>query len=167
MRTLFHAAIGLSISLGAGAAILGFATSPSDAMQQAANGNGSPYYGRWTVNEEDPKFSSRGREYKNIDIAPCGKDFCGVSVSDSGACGKVLFRFLSKNRNADQLNGHGKWGTAKKNVVIYHWEDDETPPTRGLQIYLGDGYNFGDRGGNMPMYEAPYKRTGVAYCKAK
>ena len=42
----------------------------------------SPYYGRWTVDEEKPVFTARGRLYKTIDVAPCGKDFCGVSVND-------------------------------------------------------------------------------------
>ena len=75
----------------------------------AAAAPARPYWGRWTVAEDSPVFSSRGREYKTIDIAPCGKDFCGVSVADNGKCGAVLFRFLMKRADGQrELRGHGK-----------------------------------------------------------
>ena len=126
----------------------------------------SPYFGRWTVADKDAPFSARGREYKMFDIAPCGKDFCGVSVAPNGKCGPTLFRFLSKNRNADELKGHGKWGTARKNVMIFPWrEDDKAPPM--LQLYLGEGYDFGERSSNMPKFDAGYRKLGAARCTAR
>lgn len=129
----------------------------------------SPYYGRWIVSEERPVFTARGREYKTIDIAPCGNDFCGVSVADKGQCGPVLFRFLGKRANADEwLKGHGKWGKDRKNVVIYSYDDDSTKPiTRTLELYLGEGYDFGERSDNMPKFHANYQKTGAARCKAR
>lgn len=161
MNSLFQSAAALSISLCVGAMI----STPDTAVAASDASNGSTYYGRWTVDDPEARFSTKGREYKTIDIAPCGKDFCGVSVGDSGTCGKPLFRFLSKNRNAETLKGHGKWGTAKKNVVIYNWETDTRE--RQLLLFVGDGYDFGDRGGNMPQYEATYRRWGSATCTAK
>ena len=85
---------------------------------------------------EKPVFSSRGREYKTIDIAPCGKDFCGVSVADNGRCGPTLFRFLMKRANGEtELRGHGKWGGARKNVLIWLFDSDDAH--KGMQVYLG------------------------------
>ncbi len=147
MKALFHSIAALSIGLWAGVPAL--AAVPS------------PYYGRWTVNEAKPVFTTKGRMYKTIDIAPCGKDFCGVSVGDKGECGPVLFRFLMKHADAEELQGHAKWGTATKNVVIYA---RNVPP---LELYLGDGYDFGDRSGNMPKFHGEYKRIGNARCLAR
>ena len=61
----------------------------------AAYAEESHYFGRWTVSDDKPAFSAKGKLYKTFDVAPCGKDFCGISVSDSGSCGETLFRFLS------------------------------------------------------------------------
>lgn len=130
----------------------------------------SPYYGRWTVADERPAFTAKGREYKTFDMAPCGNDFCGVSVGAGGRCGAVLFRFLGhRARDADsQLQGHARWGTARKNVVIYSYEPGEgQAAARMLNLYLGDGYDFGERGGSMPKFRAQYKRIAAAQCKAR
>ena len=144
-----------------------FAAAPAAAAGGAAPAT-SPYYGRWTVSEERPVFSSRGREYKTIDVAPCGRDFCGVSVADNGACGPTLFRFLSKRASGEgELRGHGKWGAAKKNVLIYTYSDDTVPGGNGLQVYLGDGYDFGERSENMPKFEATYRPVGQSRCRAR
>lgn len=157
---LFHRLAGLSIMLAA-------ATTASAASAPAS----SRYYGRWAVADERPVFTARGREYKTIDIAPCGKDFCGVSVSDNGRCGAVLFRFLghrARDEDAQDLRGHGKWGSARKNVLIYAFDDGESPaPKRQIGLYLGEGYDFGERGGSMPKYHADYARTGAAKCTAR
>ena len=112
MKGLFHSIAVLSIGVlaaqGAGAATAS-----------------SPYYGRWTVNEDKPVFTAKGRQYQTIDIAPCGKDFCGVSVGEKGQCGPVLFRFLARHASGEtQLRGHAKWGDQTKNVQIGTWEMD-------------------------------------------
>ncbi len=147
-----------------------FALAPAVALAAPAPAS-SLYYGRWTVSEDRPVFTPRGREYKTIDVAPCGKDFCGVSVTDGGRCGPVLFRFLghrAKDGSDDYLRGHGKWGAAKKNVVIYSYDDtDAQPVKRSLELYLGDGYDFGERSDNMPKFHANYSRSGKALCKAR
>ena len=130
----------------------------------------SPYFGRWTVNEAKPVFTAKGRMYKTIDIAPCGKDFCGVSVGDKGQCGPVLFRFLMKRAGGgDGLYGHAKWGTQTKNVQIATWETDpkDWPGGRELDLYVGDGHDFGDRSDNMPKFHGEYKRIGTARCLAR
>jgi hypothetical protein len=54
------------------------------AVPAAAGPASSLYYGRWTVSEDKPVFTARGRLYKTIDVARCGRDFCGVSVDDGG-----------------------------------------------------------------------------------
>ncbi len=147
MRFLSHATSRLSISLGAALTLLGLASAD---IAVAAAPAASPYFGRWTVEDREAPFSSRGIEYKSVDIAPCGNDFCGVSVSPQGRCGATLFRFLSRNRNAEMLKGHGKWGSQRKNVVIYTFEG-ETPGSTMLQLFLGDGYNLGGREGNAQI----------------
>ena len=161
MPTLSQSLVRLSIIAAAGAGVFA-ATAPASAGRAT-----STYYGRWTVSEERPVFTARGRQYKTIDIAPCGKDFCGVSVDDNGRCGAVLFRFLGIHANVDTLKGHGKWGDETKNVVIYSYGTPEAGQPAGFELYLGDGYNLGGRSGNMPKFHTEYKRVGNARCVAK
>lgn len=156
MKALFHSVAALSIGLFAGVPAL--AAGPS------------PYYGRWTVNEDKPMFTAKGQMYRTIDIAACGKDFCGVSVGAKGQCGPVLFRFLAKHAGGnDTLHGHAKWGTQTKNVQIASWELDskDWPGGREIDLYVGDGHDFGDRSENMPKFHGEYKRIGTARCVAR
>jgi hypothetical protein len=160
MTTLFHRTALMSIGLAA----------LSLAAPAAGEAAGSPFWGRWKVTSdgEAPVFSSRGRDYKTIDIAPCGKDFCGVSVKDNGQCGPVLFRFLMKRAKGDEeLRGHGKWGTGRKNVLIWLFDGETDGGHQRMQLYLGEGYDFGERSANMPKFDATYRHTGAAKCKAR
>jgi hypothetical protein len=139
--------------------------SATSAAAVSASTSKSPYYGRWTVEEDNPVFTSRGRLYKTIDVAPCGRDFCGVSVDESGRCGVALFRFMGKSAGGvDELRGRGKWGDAKKNIVIYAAQGEEIEGGRYFEIYLGDGHDFGERSGNMPKFHANYRHMGEAKC---
>jgi hypothetical protein len=164
MSILSHFQSRLSIGLLIGALAIAGAGA-GQTLAAAASAKPSPYFGRWTVDEDRPVFTVRGRAYKTIDVAMCGKDFCGVSVDAKGQCGATLFRFLGKRLYADRLQGHGKWGDAKKNVVIYNNDNPETPIADGFGLYLGDGYNFGDRSDNMPKFHALYRRLGGAKCR--
>ncbi len=162
MKALSHSIAKLSMMVFA---IAGAAASAGAAVP-------SPYYGRWTVGEDHSAFTARGRQYKAIDIAPCGKDFCGVSLDENGRCGAVLFRFLTRHADGSEtLYGHGRWGTAIKNIQIDTGEGEEAPAgqpaIRTMSLYLGDGHSFGDRSTNMPKFHAEYRRTGAAVCKAR
>jgi hypothetical protein len=138
------------------------------ASSTSVSAGASPYFARWTVSEERPVFTARGRMYKTIDIARCGRDFCGVSVNDSGLCGPTLFRFLMSHAGGeDSLRGHGKWGEARMNVMLDNYEDDEAPGGRRVEIYLGKGYDFGERSDNMPKFHAAYRKAGAARCTAR
>ena len=157
MRALFHCIAALSIGV---LAAQGAAAAPAS----------SPYYGRWTVNEAKRLFTAKGLQYKVIDVAPCGKDFCGVSVGSKGQCGPVLFRFLAKHADGEStLFGHAKWGNAIKNVQIATWEPkaEDWPGGRKMDLYVGDGYDFGERSENMPRFHGEYKRIGNARCTAR
>jgi hypothetical protein len=126
------------------------------------------YVGRWTVSDDKPAFSARGLLYRTIDIAPCGKDFCGVSVGKNGTCGPTLFRFLAKTVAKGQgLIGHGRWGNAVKNVEIWAAFEKESRGGRYLSLNLGDGHDFGERSGNMPKFSADYSPAGQAHCVAR
>ncbi len=162
MIVLSHYRSRLSIRSAALGLVLAVAvTSPATAAAP-----GSPYYARWTVSDEEAVFSSKGAPYKSIDIAPCGKDFCGVSVGAGGTCGPTLFRFLSKRKSGEErLRGHGRWGKLKKNVEIDLYRDEAIPGGRMLDINLGDGHDFTGRDGSMPKYSASYKPIGEARCK--
>jgi hypothetical protein len=121
------------------------------------------YFGRWTVKDEDPKFSTKGKLYKTFDVAPCGKDFCGVSVGDKGTCGKTLFRFLTIHARDYSLKGHGLWGKTKKNLQIAYVIPGNEPSY--IFIGLGDGeMDITGREGSVPTFEANYKRAGQAKC---
>jgi hypothetical protein len=168
MKRLSHSKVRLSMQLlgtaAVAAAALGFTTMASSAP---SGSSGSPYFGRWQVNEPDSRFSARGRAYKIIDIAPCGHDFCGVSVSDNGQCGQTLFRFLSAHRDGStRLLGHAVWGTGKKDITIDAY-DAEAPETTTLELYIGNGHDFGERGGSMPMFNAAYDKHGAAQCRSR
>jgi hypothetical protein len=163
MTRLFHRASRLSMLMLGLAAPLAV-----PAAAGAAAATSSPYYGRWTVSEDRPVFTTRGRQYKTIDIAACGNDFCGVSVSEAGACGPTLFRFLSRNAHGESaLHGHGRWGQVKKNVQITTWPDQDSPGGKVIEVYLGDGYDFGERSDNMPKFHAMYRPAGAARCRAR
>jgi len=157
MPTFSHSITRLSI-LGL-AALAGTALiAPARATAAAV----SPYYGRWTVAEDRPIFTARGRLYKTIDVASCGRDFCGVSVDDRGKCGAVLFRFLARHADGtDMLRGRAKWGDTQKNVEIYASIDGTD---RSFELSLGDGHDFGERSGSMPKFHGSYRRLGAARC---
>jgi hypothetical protein len=146
-------------------AALGISAAASSTVQPT---NSSPYYGRWTVSEERPVYTARGRVYKTIDIAPCGRDFCGVSVADNGACGATLFRFLGSHRDGlTQLRGHGRWGNERKNVTINVYDNGDRPVVHTIDLYLGEGYDFGERSDNMPKFHGEYRRLGAARCSTR
>lgn len=130
----------------------------------AAQADDSHFYGRWTISDVKPAFSAKGRLYKTFDVAPCGNDFCGISVSDNGSCGETMFRFLTVHQNNDEIVGHGRWGSEKKKLVI-DFIKPETGPN-GLYVGIGDeGMDPSAREGSMPTFEANYKRVGEAECK--
>ena len=123
------------------------------------------YVGRWTVSDAKPVYSSRGILYKTFDIAPCGRDFCGVSVGQTGACGPLLFRFLATSiRSGGSLIGHGRWGETRKNIELYQYAEQALPGGRMMGLSLGDGHDFGERSGNMPKFTARYRPLGAARC---
>lgn len=163
MTALSHRAARMSMHALAAATVL-LAASPAMSAGPAAT---SPYYGRWTVTEENPRFSSKGMVYKTIDVAACGNDFCGVSVNDAGKCGATLFRFLSKHADGETtLRGHGRWGSQRKRVQIDTWNDPDTGG-RQYELYLGDSYDFGERSDNMPKFHTTYRQSGQALCRAR
>ena len=167
MKALSHRIARLSMQLICGvAALAGAAHLAAGTTGTAASP--SPYFGRWTVSENRPVFTVRGRLYKTIDIAPCGRDFCGVSVDDRGTCGGTLFRFLMAHADAsDSLRGHGKWGAETKNVLLDNYEDSDAPGGHRMELYLGNGYDFGERSDNRPKFHANYRKAGRAQCTAR
>jgi hypothetical protein len=164
MTTLSQSLIRLSMRAQCCLAMMALA---APALAGGAAATSSRYHGRWTVSEDRPVFTARGRLYKTIDVAPCGDDFCGVSVGDKGACGAVLFRFLGRHAGTDLLRGHGKWGEEQKNIVIYGSSGDEPGAAPQFTLYLGDGHDFGERSGNMPKFHALYRRLGSARCQVR
>ncbi len=123
-------------------------------------------YGRWTVKDEKPAYSAKGKLYKTIDVAPCGNDFCGVSVDYANACGPTLFRFLTSHTIDQELTGHGLWGAEKKKLQIGY----ATPTGDKPYVYLGlgaDDMDFSGREGSTPTFQADYKKLGEAKCVAK
>lgn len=147
--------------------VLAEAPHPAVAAQRTAADPRSPYFGRWTVSGEKERFSSRGQAYRTIDIAPCGRDFCGVSVAANGTCGPTLFRFLARNQRAEMLRGHGVWGAQKKNVTLEAYTNEDLPGGRVIDLNLGDGYDFGERSDNIPKFTANYRPVGAARCTAR
>jgi hypothetical protein len=132
----------------------------------AARAENAAYFGRWTVSDDKPAYSAKGKLYKTLDIAPCGKDFCGVSVDDQNHCGTTLFRFLTIHAKNEQLIGHGAWGKTKKKIEL----DYATPAGEKPYVMLGlgaDDMDITGREGSMPTFQANYKNVGEAECKAK
>jgi hypothetical protein len=124
----------------------------------------SHYFGRWTVSDDKPAYSAKGKLYKTFDVAPCGKDFCGISVSDKGSCGETLFRFLTVHANNDRIVGHGRWGAVKKKLAVSFLQSGGEPG----YVFLGLGEDDMDvtgREGSIPTFEANYKHVGNAVCK--
>ena len=145
------ASLGLALTLGA-----------NWAMAETSH-----FFGRWTVSDDKPVYSSKGKIYKTFDVAPCGKDFCGVAVKDDNSCGQTLFRFLTIHAGNDELTGHGMWGAQKKKLQVgYVLPSDGAKP----YVYLGlgsDDMDFSGREGSTPTFQANYKNMGEAKCMAK
>lgn len=143
------------------ACALGLLSAPGQTSAAKAN----VYAGRWTVSDDKPVFSRRGLDYKTFDVAPCGRDFCGVSVGSSGGCGPTLFRFKAKSVTRQRgLIGHGRWGTAIKNVEIFAWPEKGVRGGRAMNLNLGDGHDFSERSGSMPKFSAAYSPIGAVRC---
>jgi hypothetical protein len=132
----------------------------------AARAENASYFGRWTVSDDKPAYSAKGKLYKTVDIAPCGNDFCGVSVDDQNHCGATLFRFLTIHAKNQQLIGHGVWGKTKKKIEL----DYATPAGEKPYVMLGlgaDDMDITGRDGSIPTFQANYKNVGEASCNAK
>jgi hypothetical protein len=119
------------------------------------------HFGRWTVDDPTDKFSPNGKLYRIVDIAPCGKDLCGVSV-DGGNCGATLFRFFSTHDQNDTLVGHGKWGADQLKLFVFASSDQ---PSMTLSMG-GPKFDPESRSGSVPTFTADYHRIGDAQCKA-
>ena len=142
---------------------LGLALSLSGSLAYAAT---DQYYGRWTVSDDKPAYSSKGLLYKTIDVAPCGNDFCGVSVADDNSCGVTLFRFLTTHEADEELVGHGKWGKAQKKLQLGYGAPENEKP----YMYLGlgsDDMDLSGREGSIPTFQATYERQGAVACTAE
>ena len=132
----------------------------------AAQAADSQFFGRWTVSDDKPAYSAKGKQWKTFDVAPCGADFCGVAVDDKETCGATLFRFLTIHANSEELTGHGRWGAEKKKLIIDYTKPDTGP--NGLYLGLGaNDMDFSGREGSMPTFDANYKRVGDAVCGVK
>lgn len=152
-HSILRATLGLALSLGANAAM-------------ATNVPGVSYFGRWTVSDDKPEYSSKGVVYKTVDIAPCGNDFCGVSVDDKNNCGATLFRFFTAHAQDDELVGHGRWGAAKKKIQINYTKPSTESPYFSLGIG-DDNMDVTGREGSIPTFQANYKFVGKGTCVAK
>lgn len=155
-----HGVLGAGLAAACGIGIASFAQDPETGP--------SPYPGRWTVQTfegpDEAPVSERGLVYKTFDMAPCGKDFCAVSVGANGTCGATLFKISAKKAaNFDMLSGRAIWGKKKKNFVIYMVRGD-TPAESSFDMYIGDGHDFGERSDNIPKYYAYYVPAGAARC---
>lgn len=169
MAKVSHSIARLSIAAGlalASGMVLAEAPRPSPGAHAAPDPR-SPYFGRWTVSGAKEVFSSHGRLYRTIDIAPCGRDFCGVSVAADGTCGATLFRFLSRRLREEYLHGHGVWGKQRKNITLETYANEDAPGGRVIDLNLGDGYDFGERSDNIPKFAASYRPTGAARCTTR
>lgn len=151
-----------------GLAALGGVALTGAAHAGQARASAFDYYGRWTVAEDRPVFTAMGRLYKTIDVARCGRGFCGVSVDDGGKCGAVMFRFPAPPvADTYSLRGRGKWGDAQKNLEIYAYGDGGAGGGPSLELFLGDGHNFGGRSASMPKFHGEYHRLGTARCSTR
>lgn len=121
------------------------------------------YYGRWTVSDKKPAYSSKGILYKTIDVAPCGNDLCGVSVGDDNSCGDVLFRLLTTDAAYDDLFGHGSWGKYTKTLQLGYARPENEAPY--VYVALGsDDMDMSGREGSIPTFQANYERHGEVVC---
>jgi hypothetical protein len=120
----------------------------------------SPYFGHWTMSSQlggSPEpLSRKGSLYKNIDIAPCGRDICGVSVNDNGECGPLLFRFLATHAYKRLFKLHSLWGTHNEKAYLGYHGGNETKNNSPIEITLDIGKDADPNGreGGMPMFSS-------------
>ncbi len=86
----------------------------------------------------------------------------------NGACGPTLFRFLSSHRDGTtMLQGHGRWGNETTNIQINVYDGETATAPKVIELYVGDGHDFGGRSENMPKFHGNYRRLGAARCQAR
>jgi hypothetical protein len=95
-------------------------------------------------------------------------------VDDNNKCGARLFRFPATDMKAEVLMGQTRWGDMTKSIQIdwngdVRYDDGASGPgdPHVLEIFLGDGHDFGGRSDNIPKFHAPYRRLGAARCVAR
>jgi len=122
------------------------------------------FLGRWTVSNDRKPFAERERPYKTIDIAPCDGSLCGISVSDAGACGDVLFRHVTLHYGAlgTFVDGTGRWGDDLLNLRILQLDD-----VPQIRLFLARFTSTGnDEGILTTEFRENYRRSAEAVCKA-
>ncbi len=128
------------------------------------------YYGRWTIDEKSVASSVREKLYQTIDVAPCGSDFCGISVDTTGTCGVTLFRIRYTPPNdgfkGDKLNGSGVWGDKMKYIEVSVYNLPKPKKGRAFWIALGGKHNIASRV-DMPTFIGEYSLIGEAKCMVK
>jgi hypothetical protein len=83
----------------------------------------------------------------------------------TGACGlrHLHFPCHPSGREIRPEGWQGKWGAGIKKISICNNDKDDEKGT-GFYITVGDGYDLGEREGNMPKFDASYRRVGNASC---
>ncbi|WNJ93368.1 hypothetical protein [Bosea sp. 685] len=120
------------------------------------------FLGRWTILNDRQGLSDQQRPYKIIDVVPCEGHICGISVSDTGDCGSVLFRHLTLHEGPLGLfmDGSGKWGKDSLTLRIIRLED--APQIRVFLSRFTVG--TGNEGTRTVEYRETYRRMADAAC---
>lgn len=122
------------------------------------------FLGRWTVSSDRQTFAEWQQPYKTIDIVSCDGSLCGISVSDAGTCGAVLFRHVSLHYGAlgTFVDGAGRWGDDLLKLRILQLED-----VPQIRLFLAKFTSTGkDEGILTTEFRENYRRSAEAACKA-
>ncbi len=167
LRSRFWPVLSMALLTGLGALAMTGMLSGAAANEEAKDYT-KEFLGRWTVDDVTRKFTERGNIYDTLDVVPCGKDVCGVSISKNGKCDGQLFR-ITPDASPDYpgLQGKGKWGNGEDVLSIFQTSAaDGKANGRAMTISIGQRGNPMSRVASMPLFRARYTAAGEAKCSA-
>ncbi len=167
LRSRFWPVLSMALLSGLGALAMTGMLSGAAANEEAKDYT-KELLGRWTVDDATRKFTEHGNIYRTLDVVSCGKDVCGITVTDAGKCGGQLFRITpGVSTDYPGLQGRGKWGDGEDVLSIFQTRvADGKANSRAITINIGQRGNPMSRVASMPMFRASYTAAGKAMCTA-
>jgi hypothetical protein len=116
-----------------------------------------PYEGRWVASNKS----------LTLDLLRCGDGWCGVEVTQAGACGRTVLRARSNNDDDEryQLTGRLELATEGQPYMIAITLYQRSPSDPGELLISGHTGNRFEPWRRTYPYEMAFARSGEVTCR--